>query len=210
MKFRIPTQLIVALAIVLVGAGAIGVEYLLVKWMPHHEQNVKDAAQRLLPYQNPTLGIESMGVAAGIYGQVVDTPGGVHIYRSKFLGGGPSMTITSQANPDGATDFSELVLAQWQALGANTGIPRYNFEHNQVNGHYIAFVWQLQRNNQMLMTAHLISPERIIQVDCTPGAEDERTYMEACEATARSIKLGGPQLPPPQEPELYDLTPKKR
>jgi hypothetical protein len=205
MKLRIPTQLIVALAIVLIGAGAIGGEYLLVKWLPHHEQNVKDAAQRLLPYQNPSLGIESMGVAAGIYGRVEDSPGGVHVYRTKFLGGGPSITITSQANPDGATDFSEQLLAQWEAIGANTGIPRYNFEHTQVNGHNIAFVWQLQRNNQMLVTAHLISPQRIIQLACTPGAEDERTYMEACEATARSIKLSGPQLPPPQEPELYDL-----
>jgi len=203
------TQLIVALAIVLAGGGAIGGEYLLVKWWPHHETNVKDAAQKLLPYQNLGLGIESMGVAAGIYGGVADSPGGVRIYRNKFLGGGPWLTITSQTNPDGATDFSEQLLAQWEALGANTGIPRYNFEHSQVNGHNIAFVWQLQRNNQMLMTAHMISPERIVQVDCSPGVEDERTYMEACEASARSIKLAGPQLPPPQEPQLYDLTPKR-
>ena len=202
-----PTQLIVALAIILVGGGAIGGEYLLVKWMPHHEQNVKDAAQRLLPYQNASLGIESMGVAAGLYGTVADSPGGLRIYRTKLLGGGPWLTITSQANPDGATDFSEQLLAQWEALGANTGIPRYNFDHTQINGHNAAFVWRLQRNNQMLMTCHIISPERILQVDCSPGVEDERTYMEACEASARSINLAGPKLPPPHEPEIYEIGP---
>jgi hypothetical protein len=210
MKLRMPIQLTVALGIILVGVGALGGEYVLVKWMPHHEQNVKDEVQRLLPYQNPGLGIDSMGVAAGIYGTVVDSPGGVRIYRKELLGGGPWLTITSQANPDGATDFSDQLLAQWQALGANLGILRYHFDHIQINEHNAAIVWQMQRNGQMLLTVHLISPERILQVECSPGVEDEITYTEACEATAKSIHLAGPPLPPPQEPQLYDLTPKKR
>jgi hypothetical protein len=203
------TQLIVALAIVLAGGGALGGEYLLVKWLPRHKQDVKDAAQQLLPYQNLGLGIESMGVPAGLYSTVVDTPGGVRIYRTKFLGGGPWLTMTSQANPEGATDFSDDLLAQWEAIGANIGIMRYHFDHIQSNGHNIAIVWQLQRNNQMLMTAHLISADGILQMECSPGVEDEITYTEACESSAKSVKLSGPQLPAAKEPELYDLTPKK-
>lgn len=199
MKFRLPAQLVVALAIILIGGGALGGEYLLVKWYPKHEAAVVDRAQQLLPYQNQDLGIE-MQVAAGIYGKVASIPGGVRIYRPKLLAAGPSLTIISQPNPDGATDFSPELLAQWQALGANQGISRYSFEKTQINTRNTALVWQF-KDIAMVMTAHIISPDRIIQADCTPGVEDENTYMQACDATLHSIKLAGPPTPPPAEAE---------
>jgi hypothetical protein len=206
MRLHIPTQLIVAFVITVIGAGALGGEYVLVKWWPIHQQNVIAAVQNPLPYRNDSLGIDSMQVAAGIYGKVASSPGGVRIYRPKFLGEGPSLTITSQPNPDGADDFSPQLLAEWEASGAIQGIPRYRFEHTQVNGHNAAFVWQLNRKNQMVLTGHLISPTHILQAECTPGMEDEETYMQACDAALHSIKLSGRTLAPPEEPQIYDLS----
>lgn len=197
MKFRIPTQLIVALGIVIIGLGVLLGEYVLVKWYPLHQQNVADAAQKPLAYQNAGLGID-MQVAAGIYGKVQDVPGGVRIYRPKLLGNGPSLTIISQPNPDGAADFSAQVLAEWQALGANQNISRYSFEKTEINGRNAALVWQF-KDIAMQMTAHIISPDRIIQADCTPGVEDENTYMQACDESLHSIKLAGSPTPPPLE-----------
>jgi len=205
MKLRMPTQLFVALAIVVVGGGALGGEYLLVRWYPQHRQNVMDADQRLLPYRNDSLGVD-MKVAAGIYGKVQDVAGGVRIYRPRLFGDGPSLTIIAQPNPDGAGDFSQQVLAQWEARGAIQGIPRFRFEYTQINGRNAALVWQLTHKNEMLLTAHLISPDRILQVDCTPGIEDEDIYMPACDATVHAINMTGP--PTPQEkPDLQEVKP---
>jgi hypothetical protein len=205
MRFRLPTQAIVALVIVVIGIGVLLGEYVLVKWYPRYQADVADAAQRLLPYQNQDLGIE-MQVAAGIYGKVENVPGGVRIYRPKLGGNGPSLTIISQANPDGAANFSPQILAEWQAFGANHNIARYNFEKVQINTRDAALVWQL-KGSAMLLTAHIISPTRIIQADCTPGVEQESTYMPACEASLRSIKVAGPPTPPPAE--LQPIKPAK-
>lgn len=201
MRFRLPAQVTVALVIVMIGAGVLLGEYVLVKWYPMHEAAIADAAQKLLPYQNQELGIE-MQVAAGIYGKVENVPGGVRIYRPKLLENGPSLTIITQPNPDGAGDFSPQLLAEWQAAGANQNIPRYSFEKTQINGRNAAFIWQF-KDVAMLVTEHIISPNRIIQADCTPGVEDENTYMDACDATLHSIKVAGPPTPPPAE-----MTPK--
>ncbi len=197
MKFRLPTQAFVALGIVVIGVGVLLGEFVLVKWYPRHQADVADAAQKLLPYQNQELGID-MQVAAGIYGKVENVAGGVRIYRPKMFGNGPSLTIISQANPDGAAAFSAQLLAEWEAAGANQNIPRYSFEKTQINGRDAALVWQF-KDVAMLVTAHIISPDRIIQADCTPGVEDENTYMQACDETLRSIKLAGPSTPPPAE-----------
>jgi hypothetical protein len=197
MAFRVPTQLVVALGIVLIGGGALFGEFVLVKWYPHHQQDVAEAAQKLLPYQNQELGID-MQVAAGIYGNVESVPGGVRIYRPKMFSKGPSLTIISQPNPDGAGQFSAQLLAEWEAAGANQNISRYSFEKTAINGRDAALVWQF-KDVAMLVTAHIISPDRIIQADCTPGVEDENTYMQACDETLRSIKLAGPSTPPPAE-----------
>jgi len=111
------TQLWLLLVIVLGGAGALAGEYLLVKWYPRHQQKVADEVLTLLPYRNDTLGVE-MQVAAGIYGKVEGFPGGVKIYRPKFWSVGPSLTITSQPNPDNAAEFSPQILAKWESQGA--------------------------------------------------------------------------------------------
>lgn len=197
MKFRVPTQAIVALVIVVIGVGVLLGEYVLVKWYPMHEAAIAEAAQKMLPYQNQGLGID-MQVAAGIYGKVENVAGGVRIYRPKLLGNGPSLTIISQPNPDGAGDFSAQLLAEWQAAGANQNIPRYSFEKTQINGRNAALIWQF-KDVAMLMTAHIISPDRIIQAECTPGVEDENTYMDACDETLHSMKVAGPPTPPPVE-----------
>ena len=205
-KRRVPMQLIVALAILLIGGAALGGEYLLVKWYPAYRQHVADTTLKLLPYSNDGLGIE-MRVAAGIYGKVENFPGGIRIYRSELLGQGPSVTITWQPNPDGATAFSPQIMAQWEAMGADQGIPRYEFQRAQINGRDAALIWQLQ-GSAMLMTAHIISPDRIIQVNCTPGDEEETLYLQACDETLRSIKLAGPLPPPSGPPSLENVGPK--
>lgn len=199
-------QLIVALAILLVGAALLGGEYLLVKWYPAYRQHVADTTLKLLPYRNDGLGIE-MQVAAGIYGKVESFLGGIRIYRPELFGTGPSVTITSQPNPDGATAFSPQIMAQWEAMGADQGIPRYEFQRAQINGRDAALIWQL-RGNAMLMTAHIISADHIIQADCTPGVEDETLYLQACDETLHSIKLAGPLPPPSGPPTLENVAPK--
>ena len=206
-KRRVPLQLIVGVAILIIGAALLGGEYLLVKWYPSHQQHVADVTLKPLPYKNDGLGIE-MQVAAGIYGKVESFPGGIRIYRSALLGNGPSVTLTSQPNPDGATEFSPQIMAEWEAKGANEGIPRYEFQRAEINGRDAALIWQLQ-GRSMLMTAHIISPDRIIQADCTPGDEDENLYLRACDETLRSIKLAGPPSPPPGPPQLQDVGPKR-
>lgn len=209
MKARLPFQLIVAFAIILVGGGALGGEYLLVKWYPIHQQRIADATLRMLPYRNEGLGLE-MQVAAGLYGKVDNFPGGVRIYRPKLMSKGPSLTITSQPNPDGATDFSPQVLAQWEAKGATQNIPRYSFESTKINSRNAALVWQWQPSgSSMLLTAHLISPDRVIQVDCTPGAQDESVYLQACDESVRSIKLSGAPTPA-EKPVLENVPPSRR
>jgi hypothetical protein len=205
-KRRVPMQLIVALGILLVGAALLGGEYLLVKWYPAYRQHVADTTLKLLPYRNDGLGIE-MQIAAGIYGKVESFLGGIRIYRPELFGTGPSVTITSQPNPDGAAAFSPQIMAQWEAMGADQGIPRYEFQRAQINGRDAALIWQL-RGNAMLMTAHIISADRIIQADCTPGVEDETLYLQACDETLHSIKLAGPLPPPSGPPTLENVAPK--
>jgi hypothetical protein len=195
MKFRASTQLVVALAIVIVGGGALGAEVLLVKWYPMHHEAVTDALQKMLPYQNPQLGLE-MQVAAGIYGKVQDRPNGVRIYRPQVFGPVPELTIVSQPNPDGATEFPADLLAQWETYGATHSILGYVYQQTQINGRNAAVIRQ-PRNHMVVITAHLISAQRILQVDCVPGADDQDIYVPACDATVFSIKLDPSATPPP-------------
>jgi hypothetical protein len=207
MKIRASTQLIVALAIILIGGGALGAEVLLVKWYPTHRQAVTDALQKLLPYQNQKLGIE-MEVAAGIYGKVQDRPDGVRIYRPQVFGPVPSLTILSLPNPDGATEFSADLLAQWETAGANHSILGYSYQHTQISGRNAALIHQPQ-NHMTVLTAHIISPQRILQVDCVPGADDQDIFVPACNATVYSIKLDGVPPPPPAETAPVETKPRR-
>ncbi len=210
MKWHIPTQLIVGLAIVLVGGAIVGGEYLLVKWWPQHKQRVNDEVLNLLPYRSDTLGVE-MQVAAGIYGKVESFPGGVRIERSKFWSIGPSLTITMQPNPDQSAEFSPQVLAKWQTLGVTEEIPRYRMDHLRINDRDAVLIRQFP-GRIMLLTARIISPDRIIEATCSPGREDEDLYMNACDESLRTIKVAGPPSPPPSPPStgIIELTSPQR
>ena len=197
------TQLWLLLLIVLGGAGALGGEYLLVKWYPRHQQKVADEVLTLLPYRNDNLGVE-MQVAAGIYGKVEGFPGGVKIYRPKFWSIGPSLTITSQPNPDNAAEFSPQILAKWESQGAIEEIPRYHFERIKINNRDAVLVSQF-RERTMLLTAHVISPDRVVEADCTPGLADEDLYLQACQRSVATMRVAGPEPPPAVQPELIDI-----
>jgi hypothetical protein len=207
MKKEIPTQLIVALAIVVVGGGALAGESLLVKWLPKHRARVREETLKLLPYQNASLGVE-MQIAAGLYGKVESFPGGVRIWRPKFWSIPPALTITTQPNPDGNFEFSPEILAKWQTRGVYEEIPRYHFEHTKINDRDAVLIWQYE-NRAMLLTTRVISPERIVEVACTPGREDENLYMQACADSVHTLKVAGPEPPPPPQP-ILELTPKSR
>jgi hypothetical protein len=207
MKREISTQLLVALGIVLLGGGILAGEYFLVKWYPRHQQHVQEEALKLLPYRNDSLGIE-MQVAAGLYGEVENFPGGVRITRPKFWSIPPSLTITSQPNPDGTFEFSPQILAKWQTQGTYEEIPRYHFEHTRINNRDAILIWQY-KNRAMLLTVRVISSERLIEMYCTPGREDEELFMQACESSVHTLKVAGPE-PPPPVPLILELAPPTR
>jgi len=202
------TQLWVALLIVLGGGGALGGEFFLVKWYPRHQQRVAEEVLTLLPYRNDDLGVE-MQVAAGIYGRIESFPGGVKIYRPKFWSLGPSLTITSQPNPDNAAEFSPQILAKWESQGAIEEIPRYHFERTKINNRDAVLISQF-RDRTMLLTAHVISPDRVVEADCTPGLADEDLYMQACQRSVQTMRVAGPEPPPPVQPQFIDIRPLHR
>lgn len=206
MKKQIPTQLTVTLLIVVVGGGILGGEYLLVKWYPRHRQRVVEETLTLLPYRSDALGIE-MEVAAGLYGKVEDFAGGVKIRRPKFWSISPALTITSRPNPEGTVEFSPYDLAKWQTQGTYEEIPGYRYGRTKINHRDAVLIWQY-KNHLMVLTARVISPERIIEASCTPGRSDQDLYLEACEKSIRTIKVAGPEPPSLQEPVL-ELTPSK-
>jgi hypothetical protein len=207
MKIRIPVQLIVAAGIVLIGGGALLTEYILVKWWPLHRQNVADSMTELLPYRNDSLGIK-MQVARAIYGKVQDFPSGAKIYRSEVFHDGPVLTLTSQANPDAASEFSPQLMATWETRGVYEKIPDYNFQHLQIENRDAALISQSQ-NEGYLVTAHIISPDRIIEANCTTGNEYVQVMLQACEASLETIQVAGP-MPPPKAPAgVMELEPVK-
>lgn len=201
------------LGIILVGGGALAAEYILVKWYPYYQGYKANKVLEALPYQNASLGIE-MQVAKGIYGKVDDFPGGVRIYRSHLFSRGPVLIITSQSNPSSADEFSPQLLANWQTAGTYHQIPDYRFEHKKIQGRDAVMIWQSAEHarvlpaisfnvssteNPVLVTAHIISPEHIVEVNCRPGSSDPAVLLRACEESIQSIKVSGP--PPQEKPE---------
>jgi hypothetical protein len=205
MKKKLPSQVIFGLSILVIGGALIGGEYLLVNWYPGHQQRVNDEALKQRPYHNGALGID-VQIADGLYGSVLEFPGGVKISRSKFWSIGSSLTITSQPNPDHTWEFSPEVLATWETKGAVEDLPRYHLEHTKINNRDAMLIRQF-RGRSMLLTARIVSPDRIIEADCSPGMEDETLYMEACDETLRSIKVAGPEPPPTPTPGVVELSP---
>jgi hypothetical protein len=209
MKKQISTQWIVGLSILAVGAVVMAGEYLFVKWTPGHEERLREQALKPVPYKNETLGIE-IQISAGLTGDTEDFAGGVRITRPKFMGIGPSITITSRPNPDATHVFDPHELAKWQTDDVYLKIPRYSFRQLKINNREAVIIEQF-KNRAMLLTARVISPERIIEINCTPGQEEEALYLQACEDTVRSLKVAGPEPPqPPQTEPIYELTPPSR
>ena len=204
MAKRISTQFIVALGILLIGGGVVGGEYFLVRWYPGHKQRVAEGTLVMRPYHNDALGLD-MQVAQGIFGKVESIPGGVKFSRFKFLSTGPSLTITAQPNPDKSFEFSPYLLAKWQTLGVTEDLPRYNFQRVQINKRDAALIWEL-KDHFMWETAHIMSPDRIVEAKCSPGSEDEALYLKACDESLRSIQLAG-AFPPEPEQEPIELIP---
>ncbi|MBI4166297.1 MAG: hypothetical protein HY508_11250 [Acidobacteria bacterium] len=204
MKKQISTQWIVGLSILIIGGAVLGGEYYLVKWMPGHQERVREEVLKPVPYKNENLGIE-IQISSGLMGSTEEFAGGVRIAQSKFMGIGPSITITSRPNPDGTHEFDPRELAKWQTDDVYLKIPRYSFRQLEIHNRDAIIIEQF-KNRAMLMTARVISPERIVEINCTGGQEDEKLYLEACEDTARSLKVAGPERPPPPEP-IYELNP---
>jgi hypothetical protein len=205
MKKHIPGQLILAVSILIIGGGLVGGEYLLVKWYPGHQQRVSEKTLKPHAYHNDSLGID-MQIADGLYGNVETFPGGVKISRSEFWSIGPSLTITSQPNPDQTWEFSPEVLAKWESRGAVEELPLYHLEHTKINNRDAMLIREL-KGRTMHLTARIICRERIVEADCSCGGEDEVLYMEACDETLRTIKVAGAEPPPPPTPRAVELSP---
>lgn len=205
MMKHIPTQLIVGLGILLIGGGIVGGEVFFVKEYPAHKEAVRERTLALASYKNDGLGIE-MQVAAGINEKVESFSGGVRILSPRFWSVGPSLSITSQPNPDQSAEFTPLDLAKWQTDGATHELPRYHFEQTRINGRDAVLIWQY-KGRAMLLTARIISPERIVEANCTPGNADEDLYMQACDESVRTIKVAGPPSPPPPTPGFMETAP---
>ena len=206
MKIVISMHMKFALGVVLAALVILGGEYFLGKWYPRHQQHSADETLQKLPYRNDALGFE-MQLAAGLYGRVEDFPGGVKIVRPKFWSIPPTLTITSQPNPDQSAEFSPQLLAKLQTNGTYQGIARYDFEHLKINNRDAVLLWQY-KGRLMYVTARVITPDRIVEADCTPGREDEDLYLRACEESLRTLKVAGPEPPAPPAPssEVVDLT----
>jgi hypothetical protein len=207
MKKQIPTQLIVGLGILLIGGGIVGGEYLLVKWYPLHKQTVIKEALALTPYKNEGLGVEMM-VAAGINAKVESFPGGVRIYSPRFWSIGPSLTITSQPNPDQSGEFTPQVLAKWETDGTYQHLPRYHYEQSRINNRDAVLISQY-KDRSMLVTARIISPDHIIEANCSPGRADEDLYMQACDESLRTIKVAGPPSPQAPTSGIMEIAPEQ-
>ena len=205
MKKQIPIQLILALSILVLGAALAGGEYLLVRWYPGHQQRVREETLKQRPYHNDALGVD-IQIASGLYGSVETFPGGVKISHPVFWSNGSSLTITSQPNPDQTWEFSQEDLAKWMSKGAVEDLPLYHVEHTKIDNRDAMLIRQLS-GRYMQLTARIMCRERIIEASCSPGAEDEALYMEACDETLRSIKAAGAEPPPPAAPGVVELSP---
>jgi hypothetical protein len=205
MNKHVPTQLIVGLGILLVGGGIVGTEYFLVKWYPKHKAAVVKETLAPTSYKNDDLGFE-LQVAAGINEKVEPFAGGVRIFSPRFLSTAPSITITSQPNPDETAEFTPQQLAIWETDGSQHHLPRYQYEQTRINDRDAVLIWQY-KNRAMLLTARIIAPAHIVEANCTPGSADEDLYMQACDESLRTIKVAGPPSPPPPAPGLEEIAP---
>ncbi|PYV16074.1 MAG: hypothetical protein DMG21_12785 [Acidobacteria bacterium] len=194
MKLPVSPQSVLALVILIGGGTLVGGEYLFVRWYPAHKQRMADQALTPVPYRNTGLGI-SLDVAKGICEKTGILPGEVRLSRPGLSGGGPSLTIKSGPNPDGASEFSPQAKAIWQSDGSTYKIPHYQYESTQVMGRD-AVIIRRPRGGTMVEALHVISPTRIIEAECTPGNADAALHMQACDESWRTLKVEGPPSAP--------------
>ncbi len=190
MKVGLSAQAILGLVLLIGGGGLVGGEYLWVRWYPAHKQRLADEALAQVAYGNTGLGI-SLQVAKGIYEKAEILPEEVRLYRPGLSGDGPSLTIKSEANPDGASEFTPQALAIWQTDGSTYKIPHYEYEHTRVVDRDAVIIHR-PRGRSIVETLHVISPTRIIEAECTNGDADAALYMQACDESLRSLKIEGP------------------
>jgi len=207
MRKHLPVQILVGLGILVIGGGIIGGEYFLVKWYPRYAYVVRSETLKPETYNNDTLGIE-IQVSGGFYKKVESFAGGVRIYRPRFWSIPPSITITTQPNPDQNAEFSPQVLAKWETQGVVEDLPRYHFDHERINNRDAVLIWQY-KNREMTLTARVLTPDRIVEAECTPGAADEDLYLQACSQSLHTIKVAGPESPPPAAADIMEMTPVK-
>ncbi len=206
MKYKPSKQLILGLIILLGGGGFIVGEYFLVKLYPVYQKKRVAELSELLPYTNEDMGI-AMKIAYGIFGDVEKFTGGVRIRRKYFWSVGPSISITSRPNLDGTHKFAPTILAQWQTAGIREEIPQYRFWHTKIHNRDAVLI-KLYKDRGIHLTGKIISPERIIEVDCAPGQEEEDLFLKLCEDTIRNVTILGTNISPANNDQIIELQPR--
>ena len=144
-----------------------------------------------------------------------------------FFSHGPALIVTSQPNPNNSDEFSPQLLAKWETAGTYQDIPDYRFEHLEIQGRDAVMIWQSKDHalalpaisfnvsstaTPMLVTAHIISPDLIVEANCRPGSDDPSLFLRACQESIKSIKVSGPapkEKPQPGVLELKNVKPIK-
>jgi len=204
MKIQLSGQWLLMIGIVVVGGAFLAGESYLVKWLPGHRERQREATLQPVSYKNEKLGIE-LQISSGLMNNPEEFSGGVRMSKASTMSIGPSLTITVQPNPDGTFEFTPQALAKWQTDDVYLKIPRYSFQQLKINNRSAVLIQQF-KGRAMQLTARVMSPERIVELTCSPGQEDEALYMRACDETARSLKVAGAEPPAPPEP-IYELSP---
>jgi hypothetical protein len=97
-------------------------------------------------------------------------------------------------------------LAIWETDGVQHNLPRYHYEEAHINDRDAVLIWQY-KNRAMLLTTRVISPDRIVEANCTPGSADEDLYMQACDESVRTMKVAGPPSPQAPTPGIEEIGP---
>ncbi len=193
--------------VILLGGGLLlGGEYLIVTLYPTYEQEKIARLSELEPYENEDLQVK-MGISKALYGEVESFAGGVRIRRPRFWGVGPSITISSRPNPDRSGKFSPTLLAKWQTRGIYEEIPRYRFWHTKIHDRDAVLI-RLFRGRSIHLTGRIISSQRVVELDCTPGQEEETLYLQFCEDTIRSVKIIDSDSTAADEDPVIELMPR--
>ena len=123
-------------------------------------------------------------------------PGVDHVTTCDFVRQLPDSIGELSAQIKGG-EFTPQELAIWETDGVQHKLERYQYEQTRINGRDAVLIWQY-KNYAMLLTTRIISPDRIVEANCTPGNADEGLYTQACDESVRTMKVAGP--PSPQTP----------